>query len=325
VLRRLLVLLLVVLAAACASGAETPGARLVDPYSARAPSTTSAKVPATTRTAEAAEPEDLEGRVQREEAIEFTTGLMLDIHAPRTGKHHPVAVLVHGGGWVTGHRYTMSRLADALAARGVVTYNVDYRLVGQGGGYPATFEDLACAVRFARADSVRFGGEGGRIAVVGHSAGGHLAAVIALAGDGYHGDCMVDDGSALPDAMVGLSGPYDPRRFRVPLSSFFGGPPESAADAWSAGNPFQLLGANPSLVVRLAWGEEDAVVPEFYGTSFQEALAAAGYDATFTVVPGADHGGIRNPRSEGAPVVDLVIEALTTTSHTSPPTTTTTD
>ena len=159
--RRSSAVLLVVLLAACASGADNQSARLVDPYSARAPSTTSHKVrtkPTTKTTTTASEPEDLEGRVQREEAIEFASGLMLDIHAPRSGGSHPVAVLVHGGGWVTGHRYTMSRLADALAARGVVVYNVDYRLIGQGGGYPATFEDLACAVRFARSDSVRFGG-----------------------------------------------------------------------------------------------------------------------------------------------------------------------
>ena len=313
-LRRCPAVLLVVLLAACASGADSQSARLVDPYSARAPSTTSVTdktTPTTKTTTAASEPEDLEGRVQREEAIEFASGLMLDIHAPRSGGNHPVAVLVHGGGWVTGHRYTMSRLADALAARGVVAYNVDYRLIGQGGGYPATFEDLACAVRFARSDSARFGGAGGRVAVVGHSAGGHLAAVIGLAGDGYRGDCVEDDGSALPDAMVGLAGPYDPSRFLVPLSSFFGGPPETAPEAWSAGNPFQLLGANPSLVVRLAWGDQDTIVPEYYGTSFQEALAAAGYDATFTVVPGADHGAIRSPRTEGAPVVDLIIEALT--------------
>ena len=114
-LRRLPVLILVVLLAACAAlGPRAPVGRSLlgkgafHHFGDRA---------ATTSTTAAAESEDLEGRVQREEAIEFTTGLMLDIHAPRTGKHHPVAVLVHGGGWVTGHRYTMSRLADALAAR----------------------------------------------------------------------------------------------------------------------------------------------------------------------------------------------------------------
>ena len=324
-LRRVPAVLLVVFLAACAGGADTPSAQLVDPYSARAPSTTSTPARPTTtvrNTSTSSAPENLEGRVQREEAIEFASGLLLDIHAPRSGKNHPVAVLVHGGGWVTGHRYTMSRLADALAARGVVVYNVDYRLVGQGGGYPATFEDLACAVRFARSDAARFGGRSGPLAVVGHSAGGHLAAVVGLAGDGYRGDCVEEDGSGLPEVLVGLAGPYDPSRFLVPLSSFFGGPPETAPEAWSAGNPFQLLGGNPSLVVRLAWGDQDSIVPEYYGTSFQEALAAAGYDATFTVVPGADHGGIRTPRAEGASVVDLVVDALTTAGGQTPDTTT---
>ena len=183
---------------------------------------------------------------------------------------------------MTGHRYTMSRLADALAARGGLQRRLPAG--GSGGGYPAT-EDLACAVRFARADSIRFGGK-----VAGSPSSATRRADTLPPSS--RSPAMVTTGTArsmtaqpCPMPWSGWPVPTTPAGSgcRFPPSS---GTPESAAEAWSAGNPFQLLGANPSLVVRLAWGDQDTVVPEFYGTSFQEALAAAGYDATFTVVPG---------------------------------------
>ncbi len=91
---------------------------------------------------------------------------------------YPVVVLLHGGFW--RQRYgkdLMIPLARDAVMRGYATANVEYRRVGGAGGWPATFEDVAAAVdELADADAPL---DLARVVVVGHSAGGHLAARLA--------------------------------------------------------------------------------------------------------------------------------------------------
>ena len=89
----------------------------------------------------------------------------------------PVAVLIHGGCWLAQFDYRyFEHLAHAIHALGFVSWNIEYRRVGEeGGGWPGTFGDVADAIDHVRAlpGAVRFDLE--RVTVIGHSAGGQLA------------------------------------------------------------------------------------------------------------------------------------------------------
>ena len=87
---------------------------------------------------------------------------------------HPVMVLIHGGSWRKRYgRIVMRALAGDLLRRGWAVWNIEYRRVGNGGGWPATFEDVAAAIdHLDRLDAPL---DLTRVSMLGHSAGGHLA------------------------------------------------------------------------------------------------------------------------------------------------------
>ncbi len=116
----------------------------------------------------------------------------------------PVVVFFYGGGWVKGDRKSYGWAARAYASKGFVVVVPDYRKVPQAR-FPAFVEDGAAAVRWTRDNIVRFGGDPARIAIAGHSAGGHTVAMLAL-------DPQWLAKAGAPGAVkaaVGLSGPYD--------------------------------------------------------------------------------------------------------------------
>lgn len=99
-----------------------------------------------------------------------------DLRLPDRDGPHPVAVLVHGGFWYDPwERDLMDGLAVDLARRGWAAWNVEYRRVGAGGGWPATANDVAAAVDHVAALAGPHRLDTGRVALVGHSAGGQLA------------------------------------------------------------------------------------------------------------------------------------------------------
>ena len=102
-----------------------------------------------------------------------------DLRVPEGAGPHPVAVVLHGGFWLERYRRDlMDGPAADLTARGWATWNVEYRRLGaSGGGWPATFEDVAAAVDHL--PDVDAPLDLGRVSAVGHSAGGHLAGWLA--------------------------------------------------------------------------------------------------------------------------------------------------
>lgn len=105
--------------------------------------------------------------------------LKLDVYRPKAGGDSlPACVLVHGGGWVKGDKEKFRPLAIALAERGYVVANIEYRL-GPVAKYPAAVQDCSLAVRYVRANAKRFGLDPAHIGTWGGSAGGHLVGVLA--------------------------------------------------------------------------------------------------------------------------------------------------
>ena len=96
-----------------------------------------------------------------------------ELWVPRAPGHRGVVVILHGGFWQARYDLSLGRpLAADLAARGYAAWNLEYRRVSGGGGWPGTFGDVAAGIDLLATLPV----DTSRVVVVGHSAGGHLAA-----------------------------------------------------------------------------------------------------------------------------------------------------
>lgn len=217
-----------------------------------------------------------------------------ELFRPAGGGPFPLVVTLHGGWWQARRTRTklyMRPVAFALVAHGFAVLNAEYRRVGGGGGWPATFDDARAVIALARDLP-----EAGRVAVLGHSAGGHLALYAAAEGG--------------VDAVVGLAAPSDLEARPGPeVHALMGGAPDAVPDRYAAGSPIRRvpLGA-PTLLVH---GTRDDVVPPRRSTDFATAARAAGDDVTL-VEPDADHRQVVDPRHPAfAPVPAWLRERLT--------------
>lgn len=206
----------------------------------------------------------------------------------------------------------MVELAKAVARSGVIVFNADYRGVrpAEQKGWPKAVDDVACAVRFARAHAADYGGDATNLVLVGHSFGGYVGTLVALAGDDFDGDCLVDGGSALPAAWIGISAnclvgvPPPPH----PLwSTFYGGDADDKPGVWQKGDPLNHVGGNPGLLVRMIHERDDPIVDLVQPRTLIRELREDGYDAALTVLEGNDHWGPLDVDSRaGAATLDII-------------------
>jgi len=234
--------------------------------------------------------------------VAYTSTAKLDVYAPTRPGPWPVVIAVHG---YNGSRNTLIHLANTLAAEGAVVFNLEVAMIEP---FLPAIEQVSCAVRFARATAADYGGDVSRITLVGGSGGAAASAVVGLAGDDFEGDCLVVEGSALPDAIVGHEGPYDwairvydPQRFDPTVLAI------DNPELLDAINTYSYIGGNPNLTVRLIHGidNDDTVfeVPPEVSTQFHETLTDAGYDAKLIIIEGGDHFDHTNPYSETFTVI----------------------
>lgn len=229
-----------------------------------------------------------------------TCRLSMGIAQPRAaGGPWPVVVVEPGGPRPPNADNYLGAFAGLVASQGAVVFVADYREGPQwGGGYPQTYQDIACAVRFARENAAQWGGDPSRVTLVAHSLGPFFASVEALSADPFEpapGTCLATTGSTKPDAFVGIAGVYSTDGVSAEyLDSFFGGSREAAQAAWTAGDPYAVVAAKEGLdiPVRLVHGAIDANVLVSSSEQFGQSLEAAGYDTAITIVPNGDHTGI---------------------------------
>lgn len=205
----------------------------------------------------------------------------LDIYAPtRAAPGTPVVVFFYGGSWSSGRRQDYAFAARAIASRGLVVVVPDYRLVPQVR-FPAFVQDAASAVRWTQLNVSRYGGDPARMAVMGHSAGAYIAAMVALDGK------WLREAGAPPGtvkAWVGLSGPYDFYPFDVKASQDAFGPyPDPHATQPIA---FARADAPPALLVH---GLADTTVKPRNSEALAAALRARGAVAELKLYPGLSH------------------------------------
>jgi len=222
--------------------------------------------------------------------------VMADVFWPTDAGPWPVIVILPGGPLPLGGRANYSGFAQMLAGQGAVVYVADYRSSPEyGGGWPETFGDVACAVRYARATAATYGGDGRRITLVAHSFGGFPGGVVALSPTGFGSEqttCQTPTGSGSPEAFVGVAGVYTFDAIQETfLEEFIGGSRDAVPDAWDAADLLKLAQAPDArdIPVRLVAGTGDLAAPVERASALAAALAAAGRDVRFIPIAGADH------------------------------------
>jgi pimeloyl-ACP methyl ester carboxylesterase len=200
---------------------------------------------------------------------------LVDIYYPEHANRWPTVVTIHGRPRTPSD---MREMAHELAKGGAVVFNADYRGVRPvSKGFPESIDDVACAIRFARANTARYGGDPDHIVLVGHSYGGYVGMMVSVAGDrfpGRAGDCLVDRGSSLPDGFVHVAG-VSITTASEPLDViFFGGPEWRIPAVWRRGDVFHqiALHGNRRLKVGIIFETHDPFLGTAHATWLQDAL-----------------------------------------------------
>ncbi|MDE0801959.1 MAG: alpha/beta fold hydrolase [Acidimicrobiales bacterium] len=213
----------------------------------------------------------------------------------------PVVVLIHGGFWLQQFDLgLMDPLAESLARAGYAAWNIEYRRVGGAGGYPQTFDDVAAAVdHLAVLDDDRL--DVARVAVVGHSAGGHLAAWVASRGalpdDAPWADPAVRPVVAFPQAgVLDLVACAENRVGGTACPDLLRGTPAQEPEHYALTSPIELLPIGVPVIA--VHGDDDGNVPLAQSETYVDRAVAAGDPAELVVVDGADHFDVIDPAHE---------------------------
>jgi acetyl esterase/lipase len=207
----------------------------------------------------------------------------------------PAIVMIHGGGWRYFSNEVYADHAARFAAAGYAVAAINYRLVPDGA-YPAMIQDCACALAFFRSRSAEYGFDPDRVALIGYSAGAHLASLIGVAIDepAFAPDC--DTGATGPPAaVISGAGPQDMRAMPEvdAVTDFLGGTAEEVPEIYDLASPLFHVGDEPEVPFLFVHGEHDLFVGLSHSERMRDALIAAGGEARLLALPGGGH--IVNP------------------------------
>ena len=235
--------------------------------------------------------------------------LQLDLAIPTGEGPHPCVVCFHGGAWKIGSRKHLSQptrmmdvgtpgksLLDVYVSQGFVAVSVSYRLA-PASKFPAQIRDAKTAVRFLRANAKEYHIDPDRIAALGFSAGGHLAALLGTAENvtEFEGDLYPEQSSRV-QCVVDFFGPADltlygetpgiEKSFMVP---FLGGPSKEKIELYKRASPLEHVSKNapPFLIIH---GTADILVPIIHSERLHEKLTAAGVKSELVPIRGGGHG-----------------------------------
>lgn len=239
-----------------------------------------------------------------------------DLYLPAGQGPFPAVINVHGGYWRRGSRDTFQHWGPYLAERGYAGFGISYRLTKPGKKtYPEVVHDVRASVQFMRGRARELNIDPDRLVLWGNSAGAHLAALVALAGDSelFAGGYPQDPYASLStrvQVLIGVYGIYDllgqwrHAQINNPgdnlVESFMGcSPMEDRRRYFDASPISHAITANNDTAVYLSWGTEDDVVdPRTQSQEFLLALKQAGFAVRTCVMHGAPHYWLSDPIDE---------------------------
>jgi acetyl esterase/lipase len=199
-----------------------------------------------------------------------------------------VVVIIHGGFWRAAYDASLGRpLAADLARRGFVACNIEFRRVGNGGGWPATFDDVAGAIDLLADLEV----DTSRVITLGHSAGGHLA-TWAAGRVGLPASAPGGTPRVVVSGAISQAGVLDLRTAALTsvggraCLDLVGGSPSEMPERYGVADPMARVPLPVPVVCVHSRGDED--VPFAQSETYVAAACAAGADAELLDVPG-DH------------------------------------
>jgi acetyl esterase/lipase len=245
--------------------------------------------------------------------------LLLDLYLPSaSATERPVIVWVHGGGWASGDKGDGGHAAR-LTERGYAVASINYRLSWEDR-FPAQIEDCKAAIRWLRANGLRYNIDSNLIGVWGSSAGGHLAALLGTSSGvrELEGNLGNQDQSSRVQAVIDWYGPADLLKMQAeslqcsivdhnsplsPESLLLGCPMPLCPDRARRASPVTYASADdpPFLIMH---GTNDCLVPPLQSRDLQEALNRVGVEATLKFIEGAGHGGDEFETAENRKLVD---------------------
>jgi acetyl esterase/lipase len=233
-----------------------------------------------------------------------------DLHPPAGGRRPGTVVLFHGGWW--GPKYGADNLdgvAARLAEQGWVVWNVEYRRLGLGGGYPETLVDTSTAIDYlATLGDV----DTERVVAIGHSAGGHLAAWAAgrsklVVGSPGAGPVVEVVGVISLAGVLDLGASAREKIGNGAAIDFMGGGPDECPEQYAVADP--LWQVPIPAVVRCVHARADDRVPFAQSVTYVEVATAAGQDARLLEVDGG-HFSIADISASSWPTVLKALEEL---------------
>jgi acetyl esterase/lipase len=213
-----------------------------------------------------------------------------DLRVPQGSGPFPVIINIHGGYWRAQYNLKHAgHLCTAFKQKGIATWNIEYRRLGQpGGGFPGTFDDSVAGARHLWRLLGRYPLDDKRVIVMGHSAGGQLALYVARQLINLRG-------------VVALAPVADLRRAeelnlsRGVVRQLLGGPPSAVGDRYRQMSPIERV---PIKVPQVIFhGSNDEVVPVEISKRYVAAAQKAGDPATLIELKGAGHFELIDPRT----------------------------
>lgn len=240
-----------------------------------------------------------------------------DLRLPDGNGSHPVVIVIHGGFWRA--KYDLAYFGHAcadLTARGIATWNIEYRRIGNmGGGWPGTLQDVGRAADYLTTLAPRYNLDLNRVVALGHSAGGHLALWLAARARLAKNNPLHTSDPLRLRAAVSLAGVTNLRQgWELGLSNnvveeFMGGAPDKFPERYAAASPQELLPLGVPQV--LIHGTLDENVPFLLSEGYYRQASALGDPVELVTLPGAAHFEVVNPRATQWAQVVAAIEKFT--------------
>jgi acetyl esterase/lipase len=208
-----------------------------------------------------------------------------DLYIPKDRGNSPIVITIHGGGWTRRSREDMDEVAKELVKKGFAVFNISYRLAPKHQ-FPEQVKDIRAAMRFLNDHAKDYGYDINRLALYGYSAGGHLAALVGMAGDLERGP----KDTVKVKAVVAGGTPADLTKYENSelVVKLMGGKYSEKPEAYKKASPiFYVNRGDPPIF--LFHGKNDWIVEYQQMLDFERKLEEEGVGVETLTIPVMGH------------------------------------